>query len=1628
MKKFITPALLCAGLIPSLANAQVVVDRTKYPDYSSVIRPDYSLLQNGTVSKSKVARAAEADPLPDHYNNAETKYFPPVFNQDGGSCGSASRICYMFTHELNAFRDADAKLLSNRYPSHFVWLLTNGNSGKDEFVQFVGVPSAEVYGGTTYSALFGNQDTNQDHFGWMQGYDKWYSAMWNRMLAPRNFPMSVESEEGREMVKRWLYNHNGDTDFHSGGLAGIGVASGGDWQRIPKTPANDEAGVSGQYYVESWGSQVDHALTIVGYDDRIEFDLDHNGVKGEKDKDEVGAWIVVNSWSSGWCNKGFIYCPYKHAGPVGKAEGGYWQPEIYKVRKNYRPLRTIKIEMDYSRRSEIRLSAGISTDLEATEPEATLIFDHFKYAGDGANGNTKPAPEIPMLGRWADGKLHDEPMEFGYDLTDLSANFDKNMPLKYFFVIEPRNWAEGTGKIHNASIIDYEYDKEGIETPFQLNGGVEIMNKGKKTIISTIVYGESYFAPVNLSLVKNVLSWNAPLRSSHKLKGFRVFRDGVTLADLAPEQTSYQLTEEVETATYSVAAVYENEVVSSKINVNTPVRLPEVNQSVLFDHTGFSIPNVFGSKYDEVTIEYWLKPNSVTNFNQQVGPGWGTFLLHANNNGMMTVGWDTYNRMNSKAGKINKGRWVHVAVVVKDNHMTLYLNGSKASEFVSKQYSGLGGFGNLVFHNGDTDATIDEIRVWNYAKERMEVMRERNIEFSGNILPNELIAYFKGDTFTANGKSYLRECIKGNHAEILGTGFKQQNETSLDLRSPKGDNLSVKIVPPTETIFEGLPVKFSVDYSGVNNILWTAAGANVENLQIVSPTFTFNKAGEQNIVVSGISEDGTVKKDSCVVKVVEAPVPDAVFTPTKSRISAGERVTFIVNNPMVGYSYNWSMPGADVETSNSTNCATSYAEHGEYNVTLTVTALNGKTATSSQKISVVEVAPIAAFNVAPSTILKGETTFLKDESRYTPKAWQWLIHGGSKDVIINGQNTSLTMDIPGVYDITLTAKNNSGSNRYTRERALVVCNADSKSGLNFTRDDAQVKLTKNPFEENSKRATIEWWMKPSSLSSVCCGLGEEGILSLRATMDGSATLFIGNNKIPTAPGYITAGEWHHYAIVLMGSQVQFYKDGERFLSKSVSIPVLGKINEFSISNSVAPFKGQIDEFRIWNSSFNAEKIQKYANEPIQDIAKAVEEDKLAVYYDFNQNSGNVKDLTGNGNDGIRTNFGPDGDAWGLSKGVFCLNFGETAKSQNVTSTYLKNYKKAFKKVGGKVVNPAGGSRFAAIADWTLENMQTNGGVVTSVHVDGQKDNCFTFTAGWDGFGDLTNHKAYQTITLPAGSYTFIAKYGNFEGVCGNSYLVAATGKGLPSTLELGDAIAFKKMESKSNTHTSNTLHFVLAEETEISLGLLINLDGKNCCTIGEFQLNHSEIEMREADGANGYDLNVDATGHSTLYLPYPTLVPEGANAYVAKEIKDNKVILEPVANGIVPARTGVIVTANAGTHHFEPSAVSASQSSLLQGVLEATDVDASKRYYSFDAQDKPAFYLYNGGTLEANRAYLVRESNDANEVYYVEFSQTGIDAIEGEETPAEVYDLSGRRVLQPNKGVYIYNGKKILVK
>ena len=1494
MKKKSLGVLLTALLIGSttLTTAQTVdVDRTKYPDYSEKTNPDWSLMPATREAKAPAYGRARSQ-RPDHVNNAETRHFPPVFNQAGGSCGSASRISYMFSYELAAYRDLDGTDPANHYPSHFVWLHTNspGDQGKDPFVVQVGVPSAATYGGQTYSSLFGNQDCSDPDFGWMQGYDKWFEAMHNRMLQPSNFPVNVGTEEGREAVKNWLWNHNGDDSFAAGGICGIGVASGGVWRDIPKTTNNDAIGVSGMSYVHEWGVQVDHALTIVGYDDRIEFDLDKDGKYGEPEADELGAWIIVNSWGL-WENKGFIYCPYAHGVPAFNNDGdpgnrtmpsNFWTPEIYRVRKDYRPLRTIKLEMDYSRRSEMALSAGISADLDATEPEKVVSFIGFTYAGDGNYGNSNPAPETPMLGRWADGKLHTEPMEFGYDLTDLTDGYDMNAPLKYFFIVDTRAWAAGEGTIHKASIMDYLYDQQGLETPFNVGDGVEIRNAGNKTIISVVVYGSSYHAPQNVAFDGSTLTWEAPQRSTQAVASYCIYQNGLLVGNV-PAGTYAFAPKTVVAGEYAVSALYEDDNESSKIAVKTPVEASEVNRGVKFSTAGFTIPGVFTTKYTQATIEYWIKPTTLSNWNQSGGPGWGNFMFHANSSGAFTAGWDTSNRLNTSTA-LKTGQWNHVAIVVDGNKMTVYLDGVSRGSVTSQTYSGVGGFGNLVFSSNGTqnaqNGVYDEIRIWNTARTAAEIKACKNAEFSGNLMPKGLIAYLKGDLISdGEGGQLMFDCVGGHHATLQGS-YSEVSEQLPTLGAPD-EKASIAINAPKGTVYAGVPVTLTATYNTtVNRLEWTSEAAGIDHLAVVSPTVTFATAGTHTVEVAATSADGNTTTATCDINVEAAPAIDATFTMTSRNVPAGERVTFLATNPMAGYLYEWTMPGAETETVATINAATSYMAQGTYTVTLTVTAPDGTQKSHSEQIEVSEVTPKAAFSIRPAVLLKGEEVSLIDESLYTPTQWEWRVSNGGTNYIVHDQHKTFAIEQPGCYTVTLTAANNSGMSTTARERAIIVTNADSKNGLLFSNDAATVTAKKQPLSAGQKAFTIDWWMNSGWTKDNINGIGGSKENMLIQTMaNGKMYLYVGGNYTSTGDNFVIPGEWHHYAVTYNAGKVMFYRDGALQASKSVSSTSLPTLGAFRIGGSEAPFSGSIDELRVWGSVPSTEKLQQIANAPIEDVAQAETNDKLLLYYTFNQSGGDVQDATSKGNHGVRANFGPDGDAWALSKGVFCLNF-ETAGSTDITAQHLTNYAMAFS-YSSKCINPNLSSRAFALQGWTLENAITKGSITTGAHVDKNKASCLTVTTLWDGFeSTLNDHKVFQTVTLGAGYYTFEADYGNYEGQCGSSYIVAAKGNTLPVTADLSQALAYTAMQPKG-TVNSNKVGFILTEETTVSIGLLVNMSGQSCMTIQRFSLKRSDVQIF-AKSSDIVSSTTQLSNNSLYYvsLPYHTT---GTHAWAIAE-------------------------------------------------------------------------------------------------------------------------------------------------
>lgn len=1402
--------------------AQESVDYKKYPDYSRVIKADKRLLNNNWRSGQR----------PERVNNAETIHFPPIITQDGGSCGSASRIAYMFAYEINALRNVSGLLNENRYPTHFTWLLTNSNSGKDGMAIANGIPNMTTYGGATYSRLMGYQDCSDADFGWMQGYDNWYSAMFNRLERTANFPISVATEEGREAVKQWLWNHSGDSDFAAGGVCGIGVASGGVWDNIPRTTVNNAAGVSGKYFVKQWGRQVDHALTIVGYDDRIEFDLDGNGVAGEADKDEVGAWIIANSWGASWCNDGFIYCPYKNA-VTRDGTTDYYMPEIYYIRKNYRPLRTIKIKMDFSKRSELQLSAGISSDTSATKPEVTTLFEHFKYAGDG-NGDGVDA-QTPMLGRWADG-MHYEPMEFGYDLTDLSAGFDTRKPLKYFFIIESKGSASGTGTIYDCSIIDYEFYKKGIETLFNIpTEGVNIQNKGGRTIISVIVYGEEMNAPRNLSLDGSTLQWEAPAPCTQTLKGYNIYCNGTSVAQTDAATLSYDAS--ALSGRIEIAAVYQcgdAEAESKRVQLSTINyygKSPESNYIRKFTKSGFEIKDLLPEKLEAATIEYWICPALLNYDNQQIGPGWENgFMAHATKSGQFVVGWNAQQCITSKANTLRANAWAHVAIVVEGGKMTAYINGSPIGEIITTN-KGIGGFGSLPIGTAGTNAgingTMDELRIWSVARSQREIQSMMYAEVADPQNTPGLLAEVRMDD---NGDGTLLEATNRYVARVFEGTQSQLSNASL-LKDKR--KLIADFSTAEDVCYAGTEINI-VNKSSLNTIKWEW-NVDGKNYTTENPTFVFDEAGEKTIILTAYNGVGDTVQCHKSIMVEAQPLPVAAFTCPDS-VPAYEPISFSNSSTnTAGCTYKWEMPGAQMEKANTTNTTTSYTTPGVHTVTLTVTNSTGSSSVSKD-IVVTDIFPEAAFAVSPDVVVKGDIVKLEDKSLYSPSFWHWTVKNSAHHYVYETANCELTFDNPGKYDVSLEAGNSVGSSFAEKAKAFTVCNADAQTGLTFNGESSRTLTFDCPFALSETHGfTIEWWMnvKENRTFSQSIG-GSDKDFFVRSLSDGTLQFCMGSSIYTSAPGFFIPGEWHHYAIVFNFGDVFVYRDCmllEKFYTRFMgSYPAMPATFQIGGSNGAA--NAIFDEFRIWNSALDQSVLKSYANSPIEDVATAESAHKLMLYYNFNQNSGDVKDATSNANHGTRSGFGPEGDAWNSSLGVFCLS---EAERNDVSATHLTNYQAPFAH-SGTDINSSESGRFMELLQgteesaWVVEGTRSNGTIITGVHVDTKENSLLSLITKEYGFdAGVNNHKLYQTLTLPAGHYVFGFESANGE-LDKESYIVVNKGKGLPSVFDI------KKKSLAYATMDQMEVEFTLTEETEVSLGMQFNTRGSLVMQISRFFL------------------------------------------------------------------------------------------------------------------------------------------------------------------------------------------------
>ena len=118
------------------------------------------------------------------------------------------------------------------------------------------------------------------------------------------------------------------------------------------------------------------------------------------------------------------------------------------------------------------------------------------------------------------------------------------------------------------------------------------------------------------------------------------------------------------------------------------------------------------------------------------------------------------------------------------------------------------------------------------------------------------MAYYKGDMIMVNGVKMLRDHSAGaHHATLLGSSHTSTSLNSVSL-SPAAD-LAVSINEPAGQVYVGMPVTLSATPSlAAQTLQWTAKGAGVENVQVLTPTLVFKETGMQEVSVTATNKNG----------------------------------------------------------------------------------------------------------------------------------------------------------------------------------------------------------------------------------------------------------------------------------------------------------------------------------------------------------------------------------------------------------------------------------------------------------------------------------------------------------------------------------------------------------------------------------------------------------------------------------------------------------------------------------------------------------------------------------------------------------------------------------------------------
>lgn len=182
-------------------------------------------------------------------------------------------------------------------------------------------------------------------------------------------------------------------------------------------------------------------------------------------------------------------------------------------------------------------------------------------------------------------------------------------------------------------------------------------------------------------------------------------------------------------------------------------------------------------------------------------------------------------------------------------------------------------------------------------------------------------------------------------------------------------------------------------------------------------------------------------------------------------------------------------------------------------------------------------------------------------------------------------------------------------------------------------------------------------------------------------------------------------------------------------------------------------------------------------------------------------------------------------------------------------------------------------------------------------------------------------------------------------------------------------------------------------------------------------------------------VNVSDLTYASYVPSCNVIAPDNVKVYTAKanEGRTSVSLHELPAGTVIPAGTAVLVGAPADTYTFAASAdeTSVITDNDLQAATAETKGDGATTYALTKKDGKPVFAIVaEGVNIPEGKAYLKLEKVTGAKLYSIDNGEvTGISEIKDTTNDSSAYyTLQGLKTNKATKGIYIHNGKKVVVK